>query len=228
VSAEFSPSESVHEVPHVSSDGVDSFHPELKLKKKDFKRLFDPTRELDGWERYRALIDASDEAYDLIDISNREARFALIVMGALNAMPLLLLTKTDIISSMTRGERIWMVSFLIGYALLLLYFILQAIEALHPGRFRPSLSDWPTNSPDYPVGVRYYEDVIKRTAAQQWHTWQHVRLSQLNAELAIQLHGLALKNDAKHRAVRRLFIGLRAMAFMLGAVLAMYLLFSWT
>ena len=68
--------------------------PELKLKKKDFKRLFDPTRELDGWERYRALIDASDEAYDLIDISNREARFALIVMGALNAMPLLLLTKT--------------------------------------------------------------------------------------------------------------------------------------
>ena len=215
-------------MPQVGNDGGDSLHPELKLKKKDFKRLFDPTRELDGWERYRALIDASDEAYDLIDISNREARFALIVMGALNAMPLLLLTKTDIIASMTRGERIWMVSFLIGYALLLLYFILRAIEALHPGRFRPSLSDWPANSPDYPVGVRYYEDVIKRTAAQQWHTWQHVRLSQLNAELAIQLHGLALKNDAKHRAVRRLFIGLRAMAFMLGAVLAMYLLFSWT
>ena len=74
-------------MPHAGNDGMDSFHPELKLKKKDFKRLFDPTRELDGWERYRALIDASDEAYDLIDISNREARFALIVMGALNAMP---------------------------------------------------------------------------------------------------------------------------------------------
>jgi hypothetical protein len=174
------------------------------------------------------LIDASDEAYDLIDISNREARFALIVMGALNAMPLLLLTKTDIIDSMSRFERIWMVSFLIGYALLLLYFILQAIEALHPGRFRQSMSDWPNNSTDIPAGVRYYEDVIKRTPAETWATWQHVRLSQLNAELAVQLHGLALKNDAKHRAVRRLFIGLRAMAFMLGAVLAMYLLFSWT
>ena len=119
-----------------------------------------------------------------------------------------------------------MVSFLIGYAVLLLYFILQAIEALHPGRFRPSLKDWPADSPDFPIGVRYYEDVIKRTAAEHWAAWQHVRLSQLNAELAMQLHGLALKNDAKHRAVRRLFIGLRAMAFMLGAVLAMYLLFS--
>ena len=90
-----------------------------------------------------------------------------------------------------------------GYAVLLLYFILQAIEALHPGRFRPSLKDWPCDSPDFPMAVRYYEDVIQRTAAEQWAAWQHVRLSQLNAELAVQLHGLALKNDAKHRAVRR-------------------------
>src|SRR5262245_6935784 len=215
-------------MPHTGSDGPESLHPELKLKKKDFKRLFDPTRELDGWERYRALSDASDEAYDLIDIANREARFALIVMGALNALPLLLLTKTDIISAMTRFERIWMVSFLIGYAVLLLYFILKAIEALHPGRFRPSLKDWPAASPDFPIGVRYYEDVIKRTDFEHWSAWQHVRLSQLNAEIAVQLHGLALKNDAKHRAVRRLYVGLRAMAFMLGAVFAMYLFFSWT
>ena len=215
-------------MPHPGSDGQDSLHPELRLKKKDFKRLFDPTRELDGWERYRALVDASDEAYDLIDIRNREARFALIVMGALNALPLLLLTKTDVIASMTRGERIWMVSFLVGYALLLLYFILQAIEALHPGRFRPNLKDWPANSPDFPIGVRYYEDVIRRSDSEHWAAWQHVRLAQLNAEIAVQTHGLALKNDAKHRAVRRLYVGLRAMAFMLGAVLLMYLVFSWT
>ena len=134
----------------------------------------------------------------------------------------------DIIATMTTFERYWMVSFLIGYAVLLLYFILQAIEALHPGRFRPSLEGWPAGSADLPIGVRYYEDVIKRTAAEQWTAWSHVRLSQLNAELAVQLHSLALKNDAKHRAVRRLYIGLRAMAFVLGAVLAMYLLFSWT
>ena len=194
MSTELFPSESVHDTPH----GEDSPHPEFRLKKKDLKRLFDPTRELDGWERYRALIDASDEAYDLIDISNREARFALIVMGGLNALPLLLLTKMDIISAMTRFERMWMVSFLIGYAVLLLYFILQAIEALHPGRFRPSLKDWPPGASDHPIGVRYYEDVIKRTDVEHWAAWQHVRLSQLNAEIAIQLHGLAMKNDAKN------------------------------
>jgi len=229
VSAELFSPQSVHQAPNPNAGGADSPPSEPRPRTtKEFKRLYDATRELDGWERYKALIDASDEAYDLIDISNREARFALIVMGALNALPLLLLTKTDVILSMTRAERIWMVLFLVGYALLLLYFILQAIEALHPGRFRPQLTDWPKDSPDYPIGVRYYEDVIKRTATEQWHAWQHVRLSQLNAELAVQLHGLALKNEAKHRAVRRLFSGLRAMAFMLAAVLALYLIFSWT
>jgi hypothetical protein len=70
--------------------------------------------------------------------------------------------------------------------------------------------------------------VIRRSAAEHWATWQHVRLAQLNAELAVQVHGLALKNNAKHRAVRRLYIGLRAMAFTLAAVLGMYLFFSWT
>jgi hypothetical protein len=225
VSAELTSSESIHDT---SLHGEDSFPHEVRLKKKDFKRLFDTTRELDGWERYRALTDASDEAYDLIDISNREARFALIVMGGLNALPLLLLTKMDIISAMTRFERMWMVSFLIGYAVLLLYFILQAIEALHPGRFRPSLKNWPPGASDYPhrrALLRGRHQANRRRALGGLATR---RLSQLNAEIAIQLHGLALKNDAKHRAVRRLFIGLRAMAFMLGAVFAMYLLFSWT
>jgi hypothetical protein len=211
----------------VNPAAVDEAH-EIKLSKRDLKRLMDPVRPLDGWERYRALTDAADEAYDLIDIRNREARFALIVMGALNALPVVLLTKTNVIHSMTKGERYWMLAFLIGYALLLLFFILQAIEALHPGRFRPSLTDWPTDSGDLPLGVRDFEDVIKRSAADHWSAWQNVRLSQLNAELAVQVHSLALKNSAKHRAVGRLYIGLRAMALTLAALLGLYLLFVWT
>ena len=227
MSPELTPAESAPEASSSSPESYDSLHPGSKLGKRDLKRLYDPTRPLDGWERYRALVDASDEAYDLIDISNREARFALIVMGALNALPLVLLTRTDAVSLMTGGERYWMVALLIGYALLLLAFILQAIEALHPGRFRPSLGDWPTGTTDFPIGVRYFEDVIKRSASEYWSTWQHVRLSQLNAELAVQLHGLALKNNAKHRAVRRLYVGLRAMALMLASLLALYSLFAW-
>jgi hypothetical protein len=199
----------------------------FKLRKKDLKLLHDSTRPLDSWERYRALVDSLEEAYDLIDIGNREARFALIVMGALNALPLVFLTKTDAVSSLSGSERFTMATLLTGYAILLLYFILQAIEALHPGWFKPEIGDWSPERADHPAGVRHFEDIIKRKAAEHWSAWQQVRLSQLNAELAVQIHSLARKNHAKHLAVRRLYIGLRAMALMLAAVLVLYGVFSW-
>ncbi len=53
-----------------------------KVRKKEIRRQLEAARPLDSWERYRALNDATDEAYDLIDIRNREARFALIVTTA--------------------------------------------------------------------------------------------------------------------------------------------------
>ena len=199
----------------------------FKLRKKDLKLLHDSTRPMESWERYRALVDSLEEAYDLVDIGNREARFALIVMGALNALPLVFLTKTDAITSLSGSERFTMATLLSCYAILLLYFILQAIEALHPGWFKPEIGDWSMDRVDHPVGVRHFEDIIKRKAAEHWSAWQQVRLSQLNAELAVQIHCLARKNHAKHLAVRRLYIGLRAMALMLAAVLLLYGVFSW-
>ena len=36
-------------------------------------------------------------------------------------------------------------------------FLLRAIEALRPGKFRPRLQAWPKERDDYPIGVRYYE-----------------------------------------------------------------------
>jgi hypothetical protein len=211
--------------PSLDDDGyaTDGF----KLRKKDLKRLHDSTRPLDNWERYRALVDSLEEAYDLVDIGNREARFALIVMGALNALPLVFLTRTDAISGLSGNERIVMATLLSGYAILLLYFILQAIEALHPGWFKPEIGDWSIERVDHPIGVRHFEEIIKRTATEHWSAWQKVRLSQLNAELAVQMHSLARKNHAKHLAVRRLYIGLRAMALMLALVLLLYGIFSW-
>jgi hypothetical protein len=211
-----------------SLDDVPGYPPEeLKGRKKELKRLQDSTRLLDGWEQYRALVDASEEAYDLVDISNREARFALIVMGALNAVPFVFLTRADAVAGLTSNERIAMAVLLSGYAVLLLYFILQAIEALHPGWFKPQISTWPTTRPDHPAGVRHFEEIIQRTAAEHWTAWQNVRLSQLNAELAVQIHSLARKNHAKHLAVRRLYMGLRAMTVTLGTLLLLYGIFSW-
>ena len=199
-----------------------------RLRRRERKRLHDAERGLEGWERYRALIDASDEAYELIDISNREARFALILMGALNAVALVLVTRADALSMLPARDRYWMVALFVAYIVMAVGFLLQAIEALRPGRFRPRLWDWTGGEDDRPAGVRYYEDVIQQTASEHWKAWQEVRLTQLNAEIAVQVHSLSLKNHAKHGAIRRLYGGLRIMAMVLGALMIVFAWLVWT
>jgi len=199
-----------------------------RIRRRERKRVHDSERRLEAWERYRALIDASDEAYELIDISNREARFALILMGALNAVALVLVTRADALSMLPARDRYWMVALFVAYIVMAVGFLLQAIEALRPGRFRPRLWDWTGGEDDRPAGVRYYEDVIQQTAAEHWKAWQDVRLTQLNSEIAVQVHSLSLKNHAKHVAIRRLYGGLRIMAMVLGALMIVFAWMVWT
>jgi hypothetical protein len=199
-----------------------------RIRRRERKRVHDAERRLEGWERYRALVDASDEAYELIDISNREARFALILMGALNAVALVLLTRSDVLSLLPARDRYWMVGLFVAYIVMAVGFLMQAIEALRPGRFRPRIWDWNGVDDDRPAGVRYYEDVIKQSAAEHWKAWQEVRLTQLNAEIAVQVHSLSLKNHARHVAIRRLYGGLRLMALVLGALMIVFAWLVWT
>jgi hypothetical protein len=199
-----------------------------RIRRRERKRAHDADRRLEAWERYRALVDASDEAYELIDISNREARFALILMGALNAVALVLLTRADALTLLPARDRYWMVGLFVAYIVMAVGFLMQAIEALRPGRFRPRIWDWNGVDDDRPIGVRYYEDVIRQSAAEHWKAWQDVKLTQLNAEIAVQVHSLSLKNHAKHVAIRRLYAGLRLMALVLGALMIVFAWLVWT
>ena len=137
-------------------------------------------------------------------------------------------SRAETVAALSGSERYWIAGLLVSYMLLLLTFILQSIEALRPGRFRPHLDGWPADAADRPAGVRYYEDVIQKSAAEHWAAWQQLRLAQLNAELAVQVHSLALKNSAKHHAVRRLYVGLRAMALSLTVLILLFVFFAWT
>jgi hypothetical protein len=135
-----------------------------KVTKKELRRQLEAARPLDSWERYRALNDATDEAYDLIDISNREARFALIVMGGLNALLFVVATRSDLPQQLSQvGRTIFFVAIAL-YALLAAYFLFQAIELLRPRRFHPPphLPPATEDDGDAPLGIRYYEDVVER------------------------------------------------------------------
>jgi hypothetical protein len=50
---------------------------------------------LDSWERYRALNDLVDHMLDVIEMADRRTRFALLLLGSLNAANLLMVARGD-------------------------------------------------------------------------------------------------------------------------------------
>jgi hypothetical protein len=186
----------------------------------------DDTRTLTPAELYRALNDAVEEGYDLFDLSNREARFALILMGGLNAALVIGATQTSVVAQLSTAER-QVVGAVVGiYAVFALGFVLQAVHALRPGQYKPDFNRWSRQRKDFPKGVRYFEDVVSRDTEDHWEAWKTVTLRQLNAELAVQLHSLSLKNDTRKKAIRALYSNLRIMTVVLSLILILFVTFT--
>lgn len=196
-----------------------------KDKKWEAKLL--EARPLGAMERYRALNDAIDEAYDIFDLSNREVRFALMLMGGLNAALALAVSRTDVSQSLSPMERMIVGAAMGAYVVLALGFLVQAIDALRPGQFRPRLTHWPADRDDFPRGVRYFEDVVERDVEAHWAAWKDVTFTQLNAELAVQFYSLCLKNTARKKALRSLYRSLRILAITFAVMLALFLFLRW-
>ena len=68
-----------------------------KRRRKEAKLLARQARPLDPWERYRTLVDALEEGMDLVELADRKARFALVIMGALNIAFFFLVTRVELI-----------------------------------------------------------------------------------------------------------------------------------
>jgi uncharacterized protein YjiK len=186
-----------------------------KLSKKQKKALKDAHRPLDSWERYRALTDVLDEAIDLVDLADHKARFALVIMAALNVVLFFVAVRTDLAKDIPRVFQPFVGVYVLIYALVALYFFLQAIESLRPRKSQPQVSPIAqTGFDDFPLGIRFYEDILRRDVEDYKRAWKDVRVGQLNAELAVQAHALAGINRAKYTALRRLYSGLKLMTLL--------------
>ena len=61
------------------------------------------TRPLQPWERYRALVDQYDSLQDEAEHSDKKTRFALLILGSLNAINLVIAMRGDTIG-LAAGE----------------------------------------------------------------------------------------------------------------------------
>ena len=147
-------------------------------------------------------------------------------MGGLNAALVILASQTSLGAGLSPIERQVEAGVIAVYVLFAIGFLLQAVDALRPTHYRPQFDRWSKDRDDFPGGIRYYEDVILRDTEAHWNAWRNISLQQLNAELAVQLHSLSLKNQARKIALRGLYRSLRNMAIVFSAILLLFAIFT--
>lgn len=187
-----------------------------KLARREAKLVAEASRPLDPWERYRALTDAVEEGIDLAEMADRKVRFALVVMAGINLGLFVLTTRPEMVALGNAPLQGWLGFYLLAYALVGAYFLLQAVEALRPRPSRPSPGAAPV-----PRGLRDPDEVPRQDVDSYERAWRDVRFDQLNSELARRNHGLAVVNQSKYAAVGRLYGGLRVLALLFGGLVVM-------
>jgi len=178
---------------------------------------------LDPEGRYRAQINALKMAQDLIELGDRKARFALVVMSVLNAVLVLLVVRGGE-SLLPSGGPIGVIVKveLAAYVLVTVFYVLQAIEALRPrGTRHRQVVELPSRvESGVSMRVLFHSDVAQRSREEHRALWDQLRMDNLTTELSDALHALAVITKSKYAALGRLYFGLGVMAGLLALFLA--------
>ncbi|MEO8501757.1 MAG: SdiA-regulated domain-containing protein [Vicinamibacteria bacterium] len=198
-----------------------------KDKGKKKKKQKEETRKADPWQRYKALLDTLKESQDLVDLADHKARFALMIMGALNAAILFAGTRSELLTRIPAHLKPWFYLYFGIYAFVAIYFLLQAIESLRPRRHPPLPRKSTISEKDESLGLRFFAEALRYDAPTYHDAWQSVRVSQLNAEMTSQIYTIARINNAKYAAVSRLYLGLKAITVLTAVLLIVMGSIAW-
>src|SRR5687768_3045137 len=103
-----------------------------KHRKRTEKLRRDATRSPRSLERWRILMDVVDEGRRVAELADHKARYALVVMGSLNAGVFLILSRAHLIADLPPVLKPWLVGVLIAYAGLSCLFVYHAIDCIRP------------------------------------------------------------------------------------------------
>jgi hypothetical protein len=207
-----------------------------KAWRRERKLQREAHRRLEPRDRLRTLTDLVDSERKMIEVADHKARFALVIMGAVNAALLLFATRGRVVESIPEGVRPWLLAVLVPYGVLTFAFLLHAIEVL-----RPHTTAWahdraqarqeqhgPAAPPvdEQPLGLFYWGDVLRKDLRAYRALWRQATVGQIGAEMAVLAHGLAHVNQRQFRALSRLFRGLQVMLALAALLLGLLTYFA--
>jgi calcineurin-like phosphoesterase family protein len=181
-----------------------------RLRRKERKRLAAERAPMPRRRAYRAAHEVLEQGMDLWKMADNKTRLALMLLGPLNVILLAALANSEIFEAIPGRGRLAIVLGVFVYAVLAMSMFLLAILTLRPERDEeapvgPPLPD----HPEAPLGIRNYEDILRRDLPSYQQAWQAVTREQLVAEVVEQAHVVAGANRRKFRSLYLLFRGLQ-------------------
>jgi hypothetical protein len=175
-----------------------------KARKREAKLRRDARRPPDSRERFKILLEVIDKQRQVIDMEDHRARYAMMVMGAINAAMYLVGSRAAKSGLLPAGAEPWVMGLGLAYAAASVFFILAVIDCLRPRTLERK-------------GLLHWEGALMHDLAEYESRWRDVRMDQLNREGVEISHLLARMIDEKYRANRRLYGGL-TLLLVVGAV----------
>ncbi len=177
---------------------------EPKAERRSRKQGEAERQPLGAWERYRALSDQVDHMLDVIEMADRRTRFAMVLLGMLNAANLLIAMQRDVLGATTVNQVVVQV-YICCYVLLSMYFMFHAVSALRPrsrqmGRTQHAIR---TAGP----GVRLVDDILAHDPERLYDVWRTAPAGALSRELSIQVFLLARTTAEKYSALNKVYTG---------------------
>jgi hypothetical protein len=202
-----------------------------KRRKREARLRRDSERPPDSFERFRILMEMISEGRQVVDLADHKARYALVVMGVLNAGVFFLMSRAHLLTSLPQSVEPWLMGLLIVYAALSFVFVLHAIDCLRPRQLHYAELLSSAAGPaarEARRGVMYWEAIAGYELEAYRQAWGKVHMEQINCEVVVIAHRLALLIRAKYAALGKLYAGLVILVVLAAILLALYTGFALT
>ena len=156
-------------------------------------------------------------------MADHKARYALILVGLVNAAVILLGTRDDFLEGSPAWLDPWLNALLIPYIGATFAALWFAIACLRPHALQTSLpaTDRPPGPGQQTQGVLFWEGIVRRNLENYQRAVNGVTMGQLTAELVVVAHALAVVNRTKFEAVRKLYLALVVVIALAAILLAL-------